>query len=154
MISYFVEVKADRDITTSRQTRKGCGINYKLRGMQSEICKDNSDQTLEFIYRVWWRRRKQGYPIESQMVRHELFDRVKLRVGDSSLNCSQFAFFVRIELRSSWAQAGYRGLFTGLFEPLPGYSHYCTRRHSVCQVGRSPMAVWIIKSTSLSYCQK
>jgi hypothetical protein len=49
MISYFVEMRADGDITPNRQIRQGCAINYKFRGIKSEIYKVNSDNTLEFI---------------------------------------------------------------------------------------------------------
>jgi hypothetical protein len=50
MISYFVEMRADGDITPNRNRAMGA-LNYKLRGIQSEICKDNFDQTLEVIGR-------------------------------------------------------------------------------------------------------
>jgi hypothetical protein len=40
---FRVEVRVDGDITPNRQTRKWCAINYKLRGIQSEICKSNSE---------------------------------------------------------------------------------------------------------------
>jgi hypothetical protein len=49
---FRVEVRANRDITPERGAGKWCAINYKLRGIQSEICKDNSYQTLKFICRV------------------------------------------------------------------------------------------------------
>jgi hypothetical protein len=49
---FRVDVRVDGDIPPNRHARIGYAINYKLRGTQSEICKDNSDQTLEFICRV------------------------------------------------------------------------------------------------------
>jgi hypothetical protein len=52
MISDFVEVRADGDIRRNRKARKRWAINYKLPGIQSEICKANPDKTLKFIGRV------------------------------------------------------------------------------------------------------
>jgi hypothetical protein len=49
MISYFVELRADGDITPNRRAGKGSARNYKLRGIQSEIGNATSAETLEFI---------------------------------------------------------------------------------------------------------
>jgi hypothetical protein len=101
------EVRAAGDIAPNRQARNWCAINYKLRGIQSEICTADSDQTLEFICRVWWPRRKR-LPEKKSTLRDEDRKPLKLRVSKTSisLNCSQFALLDRIEFRSSSAESG------------------------------------------------
>jgi hypothetical protein len=47
-----VEQRAEGDITPSRQARKRCARNYKLRGIQTGIYKHNCGQHLQFICRV------------------------------------------------------------------------------------------------------